>query len=137
MEETALENGFSRSGTIMPEADAVGHEATEFEGSSSPLWAPGARVTSGPEPGPWCGEIQRLVAGSELETLIILEAHNDPIAEHHTLGGRKVSALDPKLKGLPVLPFAVMAEMTAQAAALAVTPGLVLTGLTQVRTTNG
>ena len=39
----------------------------------------------------------------------------------------------PSLKGLPVLPFAVMAEMTAQAAALAVTPGLVLTGLTQVR----
>ena len=38
----------------------------------------------------------------------------DPIAEHHTLGGRRVSALDPTLKGLPVLPFAVMAEMTAR-----------------------
>ena len=68
-------------------------------------------------------------AGLEIETLVILEAHDDPIAHHHTLGGRKVSALDPSLKGLPVLPFAVMAEMTAQAAALAVTPGLVLTGL--------
>ncbi len=90
-------------------------------------------VTSGPVPGPWAGEVRRLVAGSEIETLIILEVHDDPIAHHHTLGGRKVSALDPSLKGLPVLPFAVMAEMTAQAAALAVTPGLVLTGLTQVR----
>ncbi len=74
-----------------------------------------------------------LVPGHEFETLVILNAHDDPIAHHHTLGGRKVSALDPSLKGLPVLPFAVMAEMTAQAAALAVTPGLVLTGLTQVR----
>ena len=56
-------------------------------------------------------------------------AHDDPIAQHHTLGGRKISALDPSLLGLPVLPFAVMAEMTAQVAALVVDPGLVLTGL--------
>ena len=74
-----------------------------------------------------------MVPGHEIETVVILDAHDDPIAHHHTLGGRKVSALDPSLKGLPVLPFAVMAEMTAQAAALVVTPGLVLTGLTQVR----
>jgi acyl transferase domain-containing protein/phosphopantetheinyl transferase (holo-ACP synthase) len=90
-------------------------------------------VCSGPDPGPWCGEVLRLLPGRELEALVILEAHDDPIALEHTLGGRKVSAIDPELKGLPVLPFAVMAEMTAQAAALAVTPGLVLTGLTQVR----
>jgi acyl transferase domain-containing protein len=93
----------------------------------------GGRVTAGSHPGPWAGELRRLVPGQEIETLVILSAHDDPIAHHHTLGGRKVSALDPSLKGLPVLPFAVMAEMTAQAAALAVTPGLVLTGLTQVR----
>ena len=97
--------------------------------------SPGAvgRVTSGQRPGPWAGEVRRLVAGHEVETLVILDIHGDPIAHQHTLGGRKVSAIDPALKGLPVLPFAVMAEMTAQAAALAVTPGLVLTGLTQVR----
>ena len=92
-----------------------------------------SRVTSGPRPGPWAGEVRRLVPGHEIETLVVLDVHDDPIAHHHTLGGRKVSALDLSLKGLPVLPFAVMAEMTAQAAALAVTPGLVLTGLTQVR----
>jgi acyl transferase domain-containing protein/phosphopantetheinyl transferase len=91
------------------------------------------RVTSGPDRGPWCGEVRLLEPGRELETLVILEAHDDPIALEHTLGGRRISAIDPELKGLPVLPFAVMAEMTAQAAALAVTPGLVLTGLTQVR----
>ena len=64
---------------------------------------------------------------------MLLDARDDPIAENHTLGGRRVSALDPTLKGLPVLPFAVMAEMTAEAAALVVSPGLVLTGLRQVR----
>jgi len=77
--------------------------------------------------------VRRLVAAAEIETILYLDGRDDPIAENHTLGGRKVSALDPSLKGLPVLPFAVMAEMTAQVAALAVTPGLVLTGLNQVR----
>src|SRR6185312_3842666 len=32
-------------------------------------------------------------------------------------GGRRVSAVDPARKGLPVLPFTIMAEMIAQAAA--------------------
>ena len=85
------------------------------------------------EPGAWIGEIRRLVPGAEVETLLVLESHDDPIAEHHTLGGRKISALDPSLLGLPVLPFAVMAEMSAQVAALVVRPGLVLTGFKQVR----
>ncbi len=89
--------------------------------------------SSRPERGPWTGEIRRLVPGAEVETLLVLEAHDDPIAQHHTLGGRKISALDSTLLGLPVLPFAVMAEMTAQLAALVVDPGLVLTGLKAVR----
>ncbi|MHB1555979.1 MAG: acyltransferase domain-containing protein [Isosphaeraceae bacterium] len=86
-------------------------------------------ATSGPEPGPWVGELRRLVPGSEIESTYLLDAVDDPIAEHHTLGGRRVSALDPTLKGLPVLPFAVMAEMAAQAGALVVSPGLVLARL--------
>ncbi len=86
-------------------------------------------TTSGPEPGPWVGEVRHLVPGREIEAAYLLDARTDPIAEHHTLGGRRVSALDPTLKGLPVLPFAVMAEMTAEAAALVVTPGLVLARL--------
>jgi hypothetical protein len=90
-------------------------------------------TTSGPVPGPWVGEVRRLVAGFEIEAAYLLDARSDPIAEHHTLGGRRVSALDPTLKGLPVLPFAVMAEMTAQAAALVVSSGLVLTKLEGVR----
>jgi malonyl CoA-acyl carrier protein transacylase len=90
-------------------------------------------TTSGAEPGPWLGELRRLVAGSEVEATYVLDARRDPIAEHHTLGGRRISALDPTLKGLPVLPFAVMSEMAAQAAALVVPPGLVLTALERVR----
>ena len=94
---------------------------------------PAVTTISGPEPGPWVGEVRRLVAGSEIEAVYLLDARDDPIAEHHTLGGRRISALDPTRKGLPVLPFAVMAEMTAQAAALVVTPGQVLVKLEQVQ----
>ncbi len=90
-------------------------------------------LATGPAPGPWVGEVRRLVRGNEIETVFILDRRDDPIAEHHTLGGRKISALDPSLRGLPVLPFAVMAEMCAQVAALVVSPGLVLTTLVQVR----
>ncbi len=90
-------------------------------------------LATGPAPGPWVGEVRRLVPGAEIETVFILDRQDDPIAEHHTLGGRKVSALDPSLRGLPVLPFAVMAEMCAQVAAQVVSPGLVLTALVQVR----
>ncbi len=89
-------------------------------------------TTSGPEPGPWVGEVRRLVPGAEIEATYLLDAPDDPIAEHHALGGRRVSALDPTLRGLPVLPFAVMAEMTAQAAARVVSTGLVLTKLERV-----
>jgi acyl transferase domain-containing protein len=92
-----------------------------------------AATISGPEPGPWVGEVRRLVAGSEIEAVYLLDGRDDPIAENHTLGGRRVSAFDPSLKGLPALPFAVMAEMTAQVAALVVSPGRVLTRLEQVR----
>ena len=83
--------------------------------------------------GPWVGEVRKLLAGNQVETLLVLEAHDDPIAQHHTLGGRKISAVDPTLLGLPVVPFAVMAEMTAQVAALIVDPGQTVTGLQQVR----
>jgi len=93
----------------------------------------GQPLTTGPLPGPWVGEVRRLVRGAEIETVYVLDRVLDPIAEHHTLGGRKVSALDPSLRGLPVMPFAVMAEMSAQVAALVVSPGLVLTRLVQVR----
>jgi acyl transferase domain-containing protein len=101
---------------------------TSDDESVAPSWNEPA-----PALGAWVGEIRRLVPWTEVETVLLIEAEGDPVAEHHTLGGRKISAADPTLLGLPVLPFAVMAEMTAQVAALIVPPGLVLTGLSDVR----
>jgi acyl transferase domain-containing protein/phosphopantetheinyl transferase/acyl carrier protein len=69
---------------------------------------------------PWIGTIETLEPGRLLVAARMLDVNDDPVAEHHTLGGRRVSALDPNRKGLPVVPFTVMAEMLAQAAAVLV-----------------
>jgi acyl transferase domain-containing protein/phosphopantetheinyl transferase (holo-ACP synthase) len=124
-----------------PASQAFGEEAAPAaagrdeaqHGAEWPSRATGVPITSGSTPGPWAGAVRRLVAGTEIETLLVIDSRDDPIAVNHTLGGRLVSAVDASLLGLPVLPFAVMAEMTAQVAALVVTPGLVLISINHVR----
>jgi phosphopantetheinyl transferase len=83
-------------------------------------------------PGPWVGTIETLDPGRELVSLRWLDLKDDPVASQHTLGGRRVSALDPDRLGLPVVPFTVMAEMLAQAAAV-LDPGRVVVGLRDVQ----
>ena len=84
------------------------------------------------EPGPWAGTLVSIVEGHEAVSMLTLDALGDPVAEHHTLGGRRISAVHPEWRGLPVLPFSVMAEMLAEAAARLV-PGRPLVGLRQVQ----
>ena len=86
-----------------------------------------------PQPGPWVGTIREWEPGRKLVSHMSLNGADDPVAKNHTLGGRRVSALEPSRKGLPVLPFSVMAEILAQAAALIVPPGLVFESLHEVR----
>ena len=81
--------------------------------------------------GPWVGEIRELVAGRSLVSFRSLDAATDPVAAHHTLGGRRISSLDPSLLGLPIVPFTVMAEMLAQAASILM-PGTTLIALREV-----
>jgi acyl transferase domain-containing protein/phosphopantetheinyl transferase (holo-ACP synthase) len=80
----------------------------------------------------WVGDIESFVPGRELIAIRWLDARNDPVAEHHTLGGRRLSAIDTARLGLPVIPFTIMAEMLAQAAAPLV-PGRVVVGLRDVQ----
>ena len=63
----------------------------------------------------WAGEVVALEPGWSSVALVTLDPTDDPVAEHHTLGGRRISAIHPDWRGLPVLPFSVMAEMLAQA----------------------
>ncbi|MBX6314734.1 MAG: polyketide synthase dehydratase domain-containing protein, partial [Isosphaeraceae bacterium] len=83
-------------------------------------------------PGPWAGEVRSMIEGREVVAILTLDAAGDPVAEYHTFGGRRISVVDPALKGLPVLPFTVMAEMLAEVAARLV-PGAALVGLRDVR----
>jgi phosphopantetheinyl transferase len=91
-----------------------------------------ARTQGGPTPpGPWVGTIESHEPGRSLTAVRRLEL-GDPVAAQHTLGGRRVSALDPERLGLPVVPFTVMAEMLAQSA-VQLAPGRVVVGLRDLR----
>ena len=94
--------------------------------------APEGTATPEVEPGPWVGEVRSLVPGRELVAVRTLVIDDDPVAEHHTLGSRRVSAIDPGRRGLPVVPFAAMAEMLAEAGAL-LAPGRALVALRDVQ----
>lgn len=86
---------------------------------------------AGVDPGPFLDEVRSLTPGRELVAVRYLRAEGDPVAAHHTLGGRRISEVEPARRGLPVVPFTVMAEMLAEAAALLV-PGRVLVGMRDV-----
>jgi acyl transferase domain-containing protein/phosphopantetheinyl transferase (holo-ACP synthase) len=75
---------------------------------------------------PWVGTIVSHDPARSLVAIRRLDASTDPVAAHHTLGGRRVSAIDRDRKGLPVVPFTVMAEMLAQAASVLVPDGVVI-----------
>jgi acyl transferase domain-containing protein/phosphopantetheinyl transferase (holo-ACP synthase) len=83
------------------------------------------------DPGPWSGAVVSLVEGREAVSILTLDINGDPVAEHHTLGGRRVSKVHPEWRGLPVLPFSVMAEILAEAAARLV-PGRPVVALREV-----
>ena len=85
-----------------------------------------------PVGGPWAGPLVFYRAGQEAVSRLILDGTSDPVAEHHTLGGRRISAVHREWRGLPVLPFAVMAEMLAEAAARLM-PGLSVLTLRDVK----
>jgi len=110
---------------------AAAPSITKSEASDAPVSGPVDRAKL--EPGPWVGEVLKWEPGRSIRTKLPLTAAGDPVAENHTLGGRRVSALEPELKGLPVVPFAVMAEMVAQVGSLLVPSGLVLDSLHDVR----
>ena len=80
----------------------------------------------------WAGELVAYEPGRSSVAWVTLDATDDPVAEHHTLGGRRVSAVHPEWRGLPVLPFSVMAEMLAQAGGRLAPEGWVLVGLQDV-----
>ena len=90
-------------------------------------------ATAFPTPGPWAGEIRAGEPGQWVVTEYYLDTLVDPVASHHTLGGRRISAVHPDRLGLPVLPFFTMVEMAAQVASLVAPDGFSLAGLEDAR----
>ena len=80
----------------------------------------------------WPGGIVEWTRGERFVGSRVLDGSSDPMASEHTLGGRRISAADPGLLGLPVVPFTVMVEYLAQAASM-VEPGKVVVGFRDVQ----
>jgi phosphopantetheinyl transferase len=100
----------------------------------APTDALGPRIDAPHSPTVWplLGEIIEHEPGRSLLLRRRMDLHEDLYALDHTLAGRHVSALDPDLNGLPVMPMALSIEMMAEAAATLV-PGKLLVGMERVR----
>ncbi len=100
-----------------------GHEAAYSDRSNGHSADFFDRETPAEEPGPWAGDLVAIVPGREATSRLNLDVEGDPVAEHHTLGGRRISGAHPEWRGLSVLPFSVMAEIIAEAASRLVPEG--------------
>ena len=91
-------------------ADPAARSWTPTSGGPVPAGETSARCdlrsrgrTSHPGPpspaarGPWAGELVSIGRGREAVAIVTLDAAGDPVAEHHTLGGRRISAVDPRV----------------------------------------
>jgi phosphopantetheinyl transferase/acyl carrier protein len=86
---------------------------------------------SGPRCFPLLGDVSAAIQGDELQTTLELNLKEHLFLRDHTLGAQ-VSAADPDLRGLPVLPLTFSMEIMAEAAA-ALRPGEVVTRMEQIR----
>ncbi len=100
---------------------------------------PGISVLSAPvDPGwpaslPLLGRVIAYRPGKELTARYEINPEEHRFLLDHTLG-RHVSVEDPELRGLPVMPLTMSMELLAETAA-ALAPGLLLTGMRDVRAT--
>jgi hypothetical protein len=78
------------------------------------------------------GSIVRHDPGRELVMRRRLDLAEDLFANHHTVGGRSASKVDPNQHGLPVMPMTFSLEIAAEVATLLV-PGLVVVGVKDIR----
>lgn len=81
---------------------------------------------------PLLGEIVAFVPGASLTARRTLTLDEIRFAGDHTVGGRKVSRVEPEQHGLPVMPMTGSLEMMAEHAEL-LAPGLVATAVENVR----
>ncbi|MEW6297193.1 MAG: acyltransferase domain-containing protein, partial [Thermodesulfobacteriota bacterium] len=81
---------------------------------------------------PFVREVLSLTAGEEAVVACTLDLHRDRFLRDHVAIGRRVSAVDDSVTGMPVVPLTVSLEIMAEVATL-VLPGKVLIGARAVR----
>lgn len=104
----------------------------------SPAHSPPARPLSAPATFPSTDAyplLDRVIAfapGQSVTVRRALDFAEDLYADHHTVGGQKISAVDPRQHGLPVAPMTFTLETMAEIATLLV-PGLTVRAIQNVQ----
>jgi phosphopantetheinyl transferase (holo-ACP synthase) len=117
--------------TIMRQFLAVNENVLHaFLGGAAGEAAGEARLAPGPHR-PLLGAVVSVVPAQELVARRRVDPAEDMYLRDHALGGA-VSALDPDLRGLALMPFTMSLEILAEAASCLL-PGLTVVGLREVR----
>ncbi|MBN1557970.1 MAG: polyketide synthase dehydratase domain-containing protein, partial [Lentisphaerae bacterium] len=85
-----------------------------------------------PRGGPLAGRVLACREGERAEVLSTVDIAKTPLVADHAIGTSRVSALDPDLRGFPVMALPTTLELAAEAAALPV-PGRSVIGFRDVR----
>jgi malonyl CoA-acyl carrier protein transacylase/phosphopantetheinyl transferase len=128
--QTQVMQQFLRKGR-QPVAAAKNSPATPPAPCSTPPAAephPSHRPTSFP----LLGQILENERGKKLSARRVLNLEEDAYADHHTVGGRSISQVDPRQHGLPIMPMTFTLEMMIEAAS-ALLPDLVVLAVKNVR----
>lgn len=93
-------------------SDGGGQDAPDEQPAFDDLFAPNEEVD--PLTRPLIGEILESQPGKTLVMQRVLDVEEDVYADHHTVGGRSISRVDPSQHGLPIVPLTFTVEMMAE-----------------------
>lgn len=117
--------------------EAIASRLRERSSATAPLLAPagGPALAPGSQPvhsWPLLGTIVSLQPGEALEAVALFDVEEHRFLLDHTLG-RGISAFDPELQGVPVMPLLFATELMAEAAMHLIGPGQVVISIDDVR----
>lgn len=119
-------------GQFLARAPRGGRKLSRRAAPPRPVVSKLAPSTPTPSPRPLLGRVVELKPGERIVTRRVMDLAEDRFVAAHTVGGRKISKVDPSQCGLPVMPMTGTLEMMAEVAE-ALTPNKTVLGIENVK----